>query len=88
MSPARLTKMAALGVALAMSVSQSALACSVCFSAKNEENQIAYLATTGFLTFLPLFFAAGVMLWIRRRAQEADAEHGEQVLPASNHDAP
>ena len=53
-----------------LAIADSAWACPVCFSAKNKENQIAYLATTGFLTFLPLLFAGGVMLWIRRRAQQ------------------
>lgn len=85
-----LMKVAALGSAMAMSVSQPALACAVCASAKNEENQFAYLATTGFLTFLPLLFAAGVMLWIRHRAREAAIANGElddNVVPMANQES-
>lgn len=67
----------------AVTQANRALACPVCFSAKNEENQIAYIVTTGFLTFLPLLFAGGLMLWIRRRAQQAEQDsgsHSAQVL--------
>lgn len=59
-------------VAILVVMPNVAWACPVCFSAKNEANQIAYLATTGFLTFLPLGLIGGVILWIRRRAAELD----------------
>jgi len=52
--------------------SQPAWACPVCFSAKNQENQVAYLATTGLMTFLPLMIAGGVAVWLRRRFAELD----------------
>lgn len=42
--------------------------CPVCFDA-NEENRIAFLATTGLLTLLPLGMVAGVGIWLRRRAR-------------------
>lgn len=64
------------GLLLGLWLSQPGIvqACSVCFSAKNKENQIAYLATTGFLTFLPLGLIGGLLLWIRRRSRELEAE--------------
>lgn len=67
-----------------------ALACPVCFSAKNEDNQIAYLATTGFLTFLPLVMIGSLVLWVRRRVRElaewngAAIDEGAQVPPAGS----
>ena len=47
-----------------------AWACPVCFSMKSEDNQLAYLATTGFMTVLPLLAVAGAVWWLRRRANE------------------
>ena len=78
------TRLQAIMVMGLVAVANTALACPVCFSAKNKENQIAYLVTTGFLTFLPLMFAGGVIFWVRRRAQQAseDANPGEGQLVA------
>ena len=51
-----------------------AWACPVCFSAKNDENRIAFIVTTAFLTFLPLSLIGGGVWWLRRRArQESEA---------------
>lgn len=65
---------------LLLLVSRPAYACAVCFSAKNDDNQIAYIATTGFLTFLPLIFAGGLILWVRRRARSI-AQAEDRALP-------
>lgn len=46
-------------------------ACPVCFSA-TEENRQAFLATTVFLSALPLGMVAGTGIWIRNRANERD----------------
>jgi hypothetical protein len=54
-----------------------ALACPVCFSAKNEATRIAFLGTTVFLTALPLFLIGGVGLWLARRVEQAEREHAE-----------
>ena len=54
--------------ALALSPS-SALACSVCFNAR-EEVRIGYLVTTGVLSLLPLALAGGTIWWLWRAAQE------------------
>ena len=73
MKPARLAG-GLLSLLLAVHGAAPALAsaCSVCFSAKNRDNQIAYLATTGFLTFLPLLMVGALVLWIRKRSRELD----------------
>lgn len=46
-------------------------ACPVCFDA-SDENRMAFLATTAFLSLLPLGMVAGAGLYIRRRARELD----------------
>ncbi len=46
-------------------------ACPVCFDPR-EENRQAFLATTIFLTLLPLGMVAGTGLWLRKRAREED----------------
>lgn len=54
---------------------EAAAACPVCFDARDENRQ-AFLATTAFLTLLPLGMLGGVGLWLRRRIRqvEEDAE--------------
>jgi hypothetical protein len=49
-----------------------ALACPVCFNAKNEAARIAFLATTVFLTALPLFLIGGTITWLAHRAAQVD----------------
>ena len=49
-----------------------ALACPVCFQAKDEASRIAFLATTVFLTALPLLMIGGVVMWLSKRVQAAD----------------
>ena len=51
----------------------AALACPVCFDA-NDENRQAFLATTAFLSLLPLGMVGGAGLWLRKRSRELDAE--------------
>jgi len=52
-------------------------ACPVCFDARAENRQ-AFLATTAFLTLLPLGMVAGTGLWLRKRAREVETgEAGE-----------
>ena len=51
-------------------LSQQALACPVCFSPKNEENRLAFIMMTGFLTCLPLGLIGSGVWWYRRRMRE------------------
>ena len=48
-------------------------ACAVCFDAKDENRQ-AFLATTAFLSLLPLGMVAGAGMWMRKRSKEIDQE--------------
>jgi len=45
-------------------------ACPVCFDARDENRQ-AFLATTAFLSLLPLGMVAGAGLWLRQRSRAA-----------------
>ena len=46
-------------------------ACPVCFDSRDENRQ-AFLATTAFLSLLPLGMVAGAGLWMRKRSREID----------------
>ena len=50
-------------------------ACPVCFD-RDDEARIAFLATTGLLTLLPLGLVAGTGAWLRRRMREVRGEEG------------
>lgn len=50
-----------------------AYACPVCFDA-NDENRQAFLATTAFLSLLPLGMVAGAGLWLRKLSRDDDAQ--------------
>jgi hypothetical protein len=60
---------AAIVLLLLVAVPDAAHACSVCFDPR-EENRFAFLATTVFLSVLPLSLVGGVGLWLRKRARE------------------
>jgi hypothetical protein len=44
-------------------------ACPVCFDPR-EENRVAFLATTVFMSLVPLGMVGGLGLWLRKRARE------------------
>jgi hypothetical protein len=44
-------------------------ACPVCFDPR-EENRIAFLATTVFMSLVPLGMVGGLGMWLRKRARE------------------
>ncbi len=50
-----------------------ALACAVCFDGPGETRQ-AFLATTAFLSLLPLGLLAGAGAWLRARARRAESD--------------
>ena len=63
-------------VALALALLPDvASACPVCFDARDENRQ-AFLATTAFLSLLPLGMVAGLGVWVRRRSREQDELYG------------
>jgi hypothetical protein len=51
----------------------AAHACPVCFDA-SDENRRAFLATTAFLSLLPLGMVMGAGLWMRKRSREIDGD--------------
>lgn len=65
--------LAALVVAVMAALPEAAFACPVCFDS-NEENRIAFLATTAFLTLLPLGLVGGIGAWLRKRARDIEAQ--------------
>lgn len=48
---------------------EAAAACPVCFDSR-DENRIAFIATTAFLSLMPLGMVAGAGLWIRKKSRE------------------
>jgi hypothetical protein len=65
-------------VALLLLVPEAAHACPVCFDA-SDENRQAFLATTVFLSLLPLGMVGGVGLWMRRRVKQlGESEDGTE----------
>ena len=64
---------ATLVLATLASPAQEALACSVCFSGR-DETRIAYLLTTLFMTVPPLLALAAGVWWVRRKALAAERD--------------
>ncbi len=56
-------------VALLALMPEVAYACPVCFDPR-EENRVAFLATTVFLSLVPLGMVGGLGMWLRKRARE------------------
>ena len=50
-------------------------ACAVCFSGRADETRVAFLATTGFLSALPLLLIGSLVWWLRRRARQIHDEN-------------
>ena len=55
-------------------------ACPVCFD-RDDEARLAFLATTGLLTLLPLGLVAGTGWWIRKRARELEDRVESEPTP-------
>jgi hypothetical protein len=56
-------------LALLVALPEVAHACPVCFDPR-EENRLAFLATTIFMSLAPLGMVGGIGLWLRKRARE------------------
>lgn len=55
-------------------VPRAALGCAVCgFGA--GDSQLAYLITTGIMTFVPLLFMGGVFYYLHRRISRSHDDH-------------
>lgn len=73
-------------VALIAALPDVAHACPVCFD-RDDEARLAFLATTGLLTLLPLGLVAGTGWWLRKRAREVEDGAGEPEAYAHLDDA-
>lgn len=62
-----------LAVALLALLPEVAMACPVCFD-QDDEARIAFLATAGLLTFLPLGMVLGTTMWLRKRSRDVEDE--------------
>lgn len=65
-------------VALVALLPEAVAACPVCFDARDENRQ-AFIATTAFMSLLPLGMVGGAGLWIRKRTQDRDVREGEAL---------
>ena len=72
MSRARIS---AIVLVLLAALPEVVLACPVCFES-SDENRMAFLATTAFLSLLPLGMVGSAGLWLRKRSRELDALEG------------
>ncbi len=77
----RTTRIIGLAVPLLVSLPGLAHACPVCFDPR-DENRLAFLGTTVFLSLLPLAIVAGTLLYIRHRSRQA-ADPVPQAEPAA-----
>jgi hypothetical protein len=58
-----------LALLLVVALPDVAHACPVCFDPR-DENRVAFLATTVFMSLFPLGMVGGLGLWLRKRARE------------------
>lgn len=65
----RTGRIAGLVTGLLISLPRLTHACAVCFDAR-DENRLAFLATTVFLSLFPLALVAGTLLFLRRRSRQ------------------
>ena len=46
-----------------------AQACSVCMTGREDENRLAFILSTAFMSLLPLILVGAVILWLRKLAR-------------------
>lgn len=68
-------------IALLAVLPEAVSACPVCFDS-SDENRQAFLATTAFLSLLPLGMVSGVGLWIRKRLRDGESERLDDPEPS------
>ena len=70
----KLALVAAISTA-ALLVPRLAVACAVCFTGREDETRIAFIATTVLLSALPILLVGSLIWWLRRRARQIRDEH-------------
>lgn len=69
----RVAFIASVALALVVLLPEAAWACPVCFDS-SDENRQAFIATTAFLSLLPLGMVAGAGMYIRKRTRDMDED--------------
>lgn len=69
----RVAFIALVALALVALLPEAAWACPVCFDS-SDENRQAFIATTAFLSLLPLGMVAGAGMYIRKRTRDMDED--------------
>lgn len=72
----------AVAVLAVAAVPELAQACAVC-GAGREENRMAFLLTTLFLSVVPLLAIGGIVVWLRHRARVVALEAREADIDTS-----
>ena len=70
---------AVIAMLLLLALPDAGHACAVCFDS-SDENRLAFMATTAFLTLLPLGMVTGAGLWLRKRVRQAKLEEDDPEL--------
>ena len=70
---------AVIAMLLLLALPDAGHACAVCFDS-SDENRLAFMATTAFLTLLPLGMVTGAGLWLRKRVRQAKLEENDSEL--------
>jgi hypothetical protein len=75
---------ALLAAALIAAAPDAARACAVCFAADDDGGRVAYLATTVFMSALPLGMIGGLVWWLYRRARERQSPSARSTSMAAS----
>ena len=67
---------ATLLAALLAALPRAAEACAVCTSGRADETRVAFIATTAFMTAMPLLLVGGLVLYLRRRLHKLRSLQG------------
>lgn len=70
-----------LWVALLLAAPRAAEACSVCTTGREDENQLAFILTTIFMSITPLLVVGGVVFFIVRRIRAAERAQVRSPAP-------
>ena len=66
--------LAPLTLGLLVAAPRLAAACSVCSAGRDEENRIAFIITTAFMSLLPLLLIGGLVFWLWGRFRALDEQ--------------
>jgi len=82
------SKAALLGLALVGLAPVEALACPSCLAAQDSNVQKAFVASSAFMSILPLVLVGALVFWLRRRARRLALEDAAGVIRLPTTPAP